>query len=190
MDDSSNPSPVRRVPRHASFVAVATVAVAILGTAMVAVAGAPRCDGLSQELEARVSQYIDAWNTHDPAILAQFFTADADMIMGTGPILAGRTAIQDWWRNYFAVQEPERTLTIEVQSTREISTDAVVVNVRTTTGGRTAQGLDLPAGRARGTWVMVRRDGDWLISVIRGMPTQQDRIIRSRGGASSKEINQ
>lgn len=133
----------------------------------------------AQELRDTVKQYVATWNAHDPSILAEIFAADADMIMGNGPILSGRPAIESWWRDYFAVQEPERTLTIEVQDTRTISADVVLLNVRTTTGGGTAAGTELGARRARGTWVLVQQGDDWLISAMRGMPTEQDRIIRS-----------
>lgn len=132
-----------------------------------------------QELRETVDQYIAAWNTHDPGILAALFAADADMIMGNGPILSGRPAIQTWWRDYFAVQEPERKLTIEIQQTRAIAADVALLNVRTTTGGRTAPGTELQARKARGTWVLVQRGDDWVISAMRGMPTEQDRIMRS-----------
>jgi len=171
----------RRAPRRPTIVAAVAITVGIFGNAIGGNEGG-RSGGLSQEVDARVSQYVASWNTHDSRVLADYFTADADMIMGNGPILSGRAAIEGWWRDYFAVQEPERELTIEMQSTRAIAGDVALVNVLTTTGGRTAQGLDLPARKARGTWVLVRQDGSWLISAIRGMPTQQDRIIRGGDG--------
>lgn len=165
----------RRIPPAAA----AALAIGILGAAWAGVAGA-QTGGLPAELGARVDQYIAAWDTHDAAALAQFFTADADMIMGTGSIATGRAAIQGQWGEYFAVQEPERTLSIEILSIRGITADVALLNVRTTTGGKTDLG-ELPARRARGTWVMVRRDGEWLVAAMRGMPTEQDRLIRSSG---------
>lgn len=168
--------PVLRLVRCA-FGATAIV-VGVFCSAAAAVADAQE-GGISQELRAMVDQYVSAWDTHDPSFLVKHFTADADMIMGNGPILSGRLAIQNWWRQYFAAQELERTLSLEIQGTRAIATDVVVLNVRTTTGGRTDQGTGLPARRARGTWVVVQQGGDWFIAALRGMPTEQDRIIRS-----------
>jgi len=162
------------------MIAATAFGVNIFGCASIRNAGA-QSNRLSQELRARVTQYIASWNTHDSNALSGYFTADADMIMGNGPILEGRRAISDWWRNYFAVQEPERKLMIEVLSTKSIRADVALLNIRTTTGGRTVQDPELTPRKARGTWVLVRQDGEWLISVIRGMPTQQDRIIRSGG---------
>jgi len=180
MGCKSSTTSVLHVPLRAPIVVGTALAV---GVSVGAAAGMARAqpDGFSQELGAIVNEYIVSWNTHDPLVLAEHFTADADMIMGNGPVLGGRTAVLGWWRDYFAVQEPERTLTIEVQSTRAIATDVVLVNVRTTTHGRTAEGVELPSRKARGTWVLVRQDGRWLISAMRGMPTEQDRIIRSGG---------
>ena len=171
---ASAPNVQWRIP----IITATAFAISILGCALIRNAGA-QSNRLSQELRARVTQYIASWNTHDSSDLASYFTADADMIMGNGPILEGRRAINDWWKDYFAVQEPERKLMIEVLSTKSIKADVALLNIRTTTGGRTAQGFELTPRKARGTWVLVRQDGEWLISVIRGMPTQQDRIIRS-----------
>jgi len=135
----------------------------------------------SREVGAIMKQYIAAWNTHDASVLGRYFTADADMIMGTSPIFKGRAAVQGWWQKYFAVQEPERKLTIEVLSSIPITKDVDLINVRTTTSGTTAQGAELHARIARGTWVVVHREGKWSIAAMRGMPTEQDSIIR-RGG--------
>jgi len=155
----------------------AIVACILLGG--VASVAAAQSSAPPQDLTETVNRYVAAWNTHDASVLAAFFTADADMIMGNGPILSGRSAVEHWWREYFAVQEPTRKLTIAVLSTRGITVDVTVLNVRTTTGGRESRGSDLIARRARGTWVLVRQGDDWLIAAMRGMPTEQDRIVRS-----------
>jgi len=138
----------------------------------------------SQAIQETVDRYVAAWNTHDPGTLAGFFAADADMIMGTGPIVSGRPAVEHWWREYFAVQEPERTLSVEIQDTKVVAPAVVLLNARTTTGGRAAEGAELLARRARGTWVLVQQGDDWVIAAMRGMPTEQDRIIRSHEQAN------
>ena len=105
------------------------------------------------------------------------------MIMGTDPIALGRKAIEGWWHDYFARQEPQRQVVIEVHAVRLIAPDVAVLNVTTTTQGRSAQGEELRARNARGTWVVVREDGAWGIAAMRGMPTEQDRIIRASNRA-------
>jgi len=164
--------------RRSARIAAVAFGVGVLGSAIAGAAGA-QSRGLAQELPTTASRYVAAWDTHDSSLLADYFTADADMIMGNSPMLDGRTAIDHWWRDYFAFQEPERKLTIEILSTRAIAADVALLDVRTTTGGRTAEGVGLLPRKARGTWVLVRRDGAWLIAAMRGMPTEEDRIIRS-----------
>lgn len=171
---------VRRVPGLSSMTMRAVIAV---------VASVPGFahDAYSQsatttrELTAMIDQYTADWDSHDAAVLASDFTTDADMIMGNGPIMDGRAAIQAWWQEYFAVQDPARRLTIDVEGVRAVTGDVAVINVHTTTGGRTGQGTELVAREFRGTWVVVRERGTWMIAAMRGLPTLQDRIIRGSG---------
>lgn len=133
----------------------------------------------SMAVRGLVEAYRTTWNGHDPSVLAAFFTEDADMIMGTDPITSGRKAIEGWWRNYFAKQEPQRHVSIELHALRLIAPDVAVLNVTTTTQGRSAQGEELRSRYARGTWVVVHQDDAWMIAAMRGMPTEQDQIIRA-----------
>jgi uncharacterized protein (TIGR02246 family) len=180
MAEPSNSASCRNPQCRIPALAATALAAAVLGCATGGDAG-DQSGRLSRDVETAVARYTASWNTHDSNVLAAHFNADADMIMGTGPILEGRTAIMGWWREYFAAQEPERKVTIELLSTRSITTDVALINVRTTTGGRTDEGIELLPRKARGTWVLVRQNGQWHISSMRGMPTQQDRIVRSGG---------
>jgi uncharacterized protein (TIGR02246 family) len=134
--------------------------------------------GDSVGVSALVEAYRTTWGEHDASALARFFTADADMIMGTDPVSVGREAVEEWWRAYFERQEPERQVEIDLHAVRLITPDVAVLNVTTTTGGRSGQGKELQSRRARGTWVVVHQAGGWHISAMRGMPTEQDKIIR------------
>ena len=128
---------------------------------------------------AMVEKYKSIWDTHNTAALAELFTQDADFIMGNLPLLNGRKAIQNWWQNYFNRQEPERKLTIVINSLRFISDDVAIINITTTTGGKDSTGKELLNRKARGTWVVHQQNGDWLIEAMRGMPTEEDQIIRA-----------
>ena len=127
-------------------------------------------------LRERVEAYRRAWNTHDPGAIAAFFTENADFVMGNQPLRRGRREIQDWWRDYFARQEPERHLTLVVNSVRFVATHVAVINVATTTGGRDRLDQELPARSFRGTWVLGRERGNWLISAMLGLPAEEDRV--------------
>jgi uncharacterized protein (TIGR02246 family) len=180
MNPNAISTPARQGPWSVSALAAAACVTALLGCAT---GGEPGADSaaLAQDLGKEVTAYTATWDTHDSRALAARFTTDADMIMGNGPILEGRTAIDGWWKRYFAAQEPERTLTIEVLSMRPITDEVALMNVRTTTGGRTAEDVPLHPRKARGTWVLVHQDGAWHIASMRGMPTEEDQIIRAGG---------
>jgi len=154
------------------------MAVALFATSSIVDVACAQPGGDSWEVGAIMKQYIAAWNTHDAGVLGRYFAEHADMIMGTSPILSGRAAITGWWKKYFAVQEPERKLTIKILSSIPITKDVDLINVRTTTSGTTARGAELHARIARGTWVVVHQDGKWSIAAMRGMPTEKDSIIR------------
>ena len=139
----------------------------------------PASDEDSSAVLTQVEKYQSVWNTHDAAALSLFFTEDADFIMGNLPLINGREKIQNWWQNYFNRQEPERKLMIDVISLRIIAPNVALINVGTTTGGKDSEGKELLARKARGTWVLLRKDGDWLIIAMRGMPTEEDQIIRA-----------
>jgi uncharacterized protein (TIGR02246 family) len=127
------------------------------------------------EVRARADEYKAVWDTHDPDAVAAFYTPDADMVMGSSPSITGRTEIREWWARYFSRIDPQRHISLQVETARPVSSEVVIVNVRTRTGGTGSGGGELPSRLARGTWIMVRQDGKWLISALRGLPAEGDR---------------
>jgi len=130
----------------------------------------------SAGVRGQFKEYERTFNTRNPAALAAFFTEDADFVMGNLPKARGRQAIENWWRGYFARQEPERRGTFILKSVRFIADGIALANIETTTGGRDTLGVELHTRKARGTWLLQRQNGSWLISAIRGMPTEKDSI--------------
>lgn len=127
---------------------------------------------LLADVRARVQTYESAWNTHDASRVAAFFSRDADMVMGNGPRVSGREAIAEWWARYFAAISDRRVGRISVESIRMLTPEVALVNVNTLTAGRDEEDQELPARRARGTWILTSRDGEWLISALRGLPAE------------------
>lgn len=123
-----------------------------------------------------VKTYQTTWNTHDAAALAASFAEDADMVFGNMPAARGRGAIEAWWRTYFERQEPERRATFDVTSARILAPDVALVNLTSTTGGVGADGAALLERDARGTWLVRRHGGTWLIEAMCGLPTENDRV--------------
>ncbi len=186
MNSSPPGSPgIRRFVGSVKLPAAMAAASALIAGLPGAVASQTPQDSVA--VRAFVEAYRTTWDEHDPSALAAFFARDGDMIMGSDPVAPGREAIQRWWRDYFARQEPERRVAIDVHAVRLVAPDVAVLDVATTTGGRNARGEALPSRKARGTWVMVRRGGTWRISAMRGMPTEQDRIIRGPGRQGQAE---
>lgn len=126
----------------------------------------------SQALRNRVQAFQTAWNAHDAAAVAAFFTDDADQIMGDGPTTRGLPALRQWWRDRFASMEPERRITLTVSSLRALSPGVAVIDVVAVIRGRNAQGQELSTSNDRGTWVVVQTGGQWLIAALRVNPTQ------------------
>jgi len=130
----------------------------------------------SADLRQRVEAYQSAWNAQDASAVAAFFSIDADLVLGTLPAIRGREAIEAWWRAYFKRQETERRASFDVTSARLLTPTDAVVNVSTTTTGRVGGGEPLIVRKARVTWLLHRDDGNWLISAMRGLPTEEDHV--------------
>ena len=154
---------------HTAIVATSIVVAALPGAATA------QTTAETAALRQRVEAHQSAWNTHDPTALAAFFSEDADLVLGNLPAVRGRGAIEAWWRSYFESQEPERRITFDVTSARLLTPGVALVDVATITGGA-GRSEGLPVRKARGTWLLRRDGGEWLISAMRGLPTEEDRV--------------
>ena len=135
----------------------------------------------SNELYKRVQEYQHTFNTRDAAALSEFFTEDADVVVGNLLKVRGRQAIEDFWRNYwrskFNRQEPGRRGTFTINSLRKITDDVAMVNLQSVTSGKNTSGTELQIRKARGTWVVHRLNGEWLIASVFMMPAETDSIV-------------
>lgn len=120
-----------------------------------------------------VRAYERVWNDHDGEALGAFFSEDADLVMGAGPRMQGQASIVDWWRGYFARLDPGRRGSFSIHSARLISAQVAVIDVDSTTSGRSVEDeRELPTRRARGTWVVVAAAGGWVIAALRVLPAE------------------
>jgi uncharacterized protein (TIGR02246 family) len=167
------------------FTSIVTRTVRIIITGVFVAGASSMVAAQTDEDSASVYEFVDAYQhtigTHDPAALAAFFTEDADLVMYSLPEIQGRQEIENWWRDYwlsrFNRQEPGRRGTFNLNSVRFFGNDVALINVESTTGGRDSSGVELDTRKARGTWLLQRQNGNWLISAMRGMPTEKDSII-------------
>lgn len=122
--------------------------------------------------------YAASWNTHDANALAALFTADADMIMGNLPRIAGRDAIRSWWQAYFSRIAAGRKGEFALVSDRVLAPGVRLVDVVSRTSGVAGSGEKLATRLARGTWVVVKRGETWLIAAMRGLPAEGEERLR------------
>jgi uncharacterized protein (TIGR02246 family) len=158
-----------RTPPRATLILTTAAAAIALATASTEPVQAQQQD-VPAQIRAWVQTYEKAWNTHDAAAVAAFFSEDADLIMGNAPRVVGRDAIRDGWARYFSRLDEARRGRLAIDSLRVVAPDVVLVNVDSTTSGHRANGEELPTRLARGTWLVARRDGRWQIEALRALP--------------------
>lgn len=139
-------------------------------------------------IRARIDVYLDAWDAHDASRLATLYTDDADVVMGTAAAAHGPEAIRDLWGAYFAQQEPERHLTLDVSPIHFVADGVAMITVATTTGGRDSRGEELVQRYFRGTWLWRRQGGEWRIAAMRGLPTERDRVTLNASAAAAERL--
>jgi uncharacterized protein (TIGR02246 family) len=69
-----------------------------------------------------------------------------------------------------------------------MAADVALVDVATTTGGQGTRGEKLPIRKFRGTWVLHRQDGAWLISAMVGMPTVEDSVVLTASPKTAESL--
>jgi uncharacterized protein (TIGR02246 family) len=144
---------------------------------LIATTVSPAEEGNS-EFDSFLETYTAIWNTHDGDTLATLFTADADIIMGNLPRVAGREAIGGWWNTYFSRIAEGRKGKFELLSLIDIAPGVRLANVVSKTFGANRNGEELETRLARGTWVLVKRKGTWQIAAMRGLPAEGEHRLR------------
>ena len=111
----------------------------------------------------RVAAATSALNRRDGAAFGALFSADADVIVLANPRTHGRPAIQAVAAKDWAAAPNERA-TITPTEIRFVGADVAIANtVGRFTGGATPS-------EDRGTWVLYRESGGWVITALRVMP--------------------
>ena len=131
---------------------------------------APLCAQGSSKTETairtRISALETAWNKRDAAGIAAMYTTDGDVMMIDAPVMAGRTALQAAAERDMPTQPPTLRINITPISIRFLVPDVAIVN----TVARFNEGA---VKEDRGTWVLVRRNGKWLIAALRVLPAER-----------------
>ncbi len=127
----------------------------------------PQAQAPPEALRNMVRAYQTAWNAHDATAVVAFYASDADEVLADGPATIGREALQRSYTARFASMEPGRKISLTVTAIRMVTPSVAVINTVATTGGRTPGGQALSASTDRGTWILVQKDGRWLMAGLR-----------------------
>jgi uncharacterized protein (TIGR02246 family) len=108
-------------------------------------------------IRARLAAYADARNRREAHAEALCYTTDGDFRSSLGPFVFGREAVE----KQLAVTNPDYRFFLTVTHLRFVTPDVAIADadVRTSIGTTPAPTI--------GVYVMVKQDGNWLISGAR-----------------------
>jgi uncharacterized protein (TIGR02246 family) len=144
-----------------------TATVGLIGVVLAFSAIGAQTSDPAPALKEQVAAFQTAWNAHDAAAVAALYAPDADQIMGDGAIAQGKPAIQKWWTDRFATTPKGTAISFSVRGVRSITADVAVINVVASVTGSAPSGGGMSTTDDRGTWLVVRRGGQWLLSALR-----------------------
>ncbi|WP_409465496.1 SgcJ/EcaC family oxidoreductase [Amycolatopsis sp. GA6-003] len=127
---------------------------------------------LSESDQAAVAaltrKVIAAWAYHDHDAFADLFTEDGTMIL-SGVYCAGREKIREFLKAAYQNEYRGTQVTGQPLSLRPLGRDAAVL---LTQGGvlRPGESEVSAANAIRASWVVLRRDGQWLLSAYQNSP--------------------
>ncbi|MEK8107737.1 SgcJ/EcaC family oxidoreductase [Micromonospora sp. M12] len=130
---------------------------------------------LSAEDEAAVrdvpQRIIAAWAAHDADAFAATFTEDGSMIL-PGVFHLGRDEIRGFMTQAFAGPYRGTRVTGSPTAVKVLAEDTVLV---LTEGGVLAPNETEPAAEraVRASWLLVRRDGRWLLTAYQNSPANR-----------------
>lgn len=119
--------------------------------------------GDAAAVRAVVARYVSAREARDASRLAALFAEDADQLVSSGEWRRGREAVVSGGLASSAQSSGVRT--IDVETVRLVTPDVAIADGRYDIAGTATT----PARRMWTTFVLVRRNGAWLISAIRNM---------------------
>ena len=114
-------------------------------------------------IRQRLAAYAAARTARDAHAEALCYTEDGDFRSSAGPFVTGRAAVE----KQLTVANPNYKFELQVVSVRYLDPQVAVVETDLQTG------VSTPFAKLVGTYVMVKRNGQWLIGaarIARAMP--------------------
>ena len=117
-------------------------------------------------IREQVTALESAWNKRDAVALAAVYASDGDAIMNDAPLVTGRPALQASAAANLAKHSSTLRISITPTSLRFLSPDVALVNTE-------AHFNEGAVREDRGTWIFVRRKGQWLVAALRVLPAER-----------------
>ncbi|MFC4068996.1 SgcJ/EcaC family oxidoreductase [Actinoplanes subglobosus] len=124
--------------------------------------------GEQAELAAVSRRMVEAWAAHDADAFADLFAEDGTLIL-PGVYQTGKAAIREFMAAAYAGPYRGTTVTGRPIAVKPLAPGAVAV---LTEGGVLPPGAtELPdASAIRASWILVKRDGRWVLAVYQNCP--------------------
>jgi uncharacterized protein (TIGR02246 family) len=133
----------------------AALVLALSAITVLAADGIPAQD--DQAIHQRLALYAQARTERDAHNEALCYAEDGDFRSSAGPFVRGRAAIE----KQLTVNDPSYRFTLDIVSIRMIDPNVAVVEAEVMAG------VGGKLGKLTGTYVMSKRNGDWLINAAR-----------------------
>ena len=117
-------------------------------------------------IHAQTAAYESSLNKRDPAAVAALFVPDGDLVFFDSPRVSGRDALIQNTKDAVATWPATMRFTLSITAIRFLTPDVAIVD----TEAHFSEG-DMRANR--GTSVVVRQKGKWLIAALRVFPAQR-----------------
>lgn len=123
-------------------------------------------DAESAAIKQCVAAWEDAWNRHDAHATAAAYVEDGDFSSTTGVPSHGWKELEAHYNEIFTTFLKDAHRTDTVRSIRFLRPDIASVDIDwQMTGARTRDGKDAPNRKGLLTWVVTKRNGQWMILI-------------------------
>ncbi|MBB5922032.1 uncharacterized protein (TIGR02246 family) [Actinoalloteichus hoggarensis] len=135
-----------------------------------------------EQIGALLAEAADAWTRGDAAGFVAVFAPDSDFVGNDGVLRRGRLANQRWHSRLLSGVFRGSRLVLECESLRFLNTEVALAH---TLSSIVFPWRSEPSPRtsSRGTWVLIRQDGRWLVSAV------QHSRLRPTGGSGVARLS-
>lgn len=123
-------------------------------------------DADSAGIKQCVAAWEDAWNRHDAHATATAYVEDGDFSSTTGVPSHGWKELEAHYNEIFTTFLKDAHRNDQVRSIRFLAPDIASVDIDwQMSGARTRDGKDAPNRKGLLTWIVAKRNGQWMILI-------------------------